>query len=99
MTLKQLLSIGILISGIGASFPPIINLDITQKVIQPMRRETVHDSKKNVVAGRWICITHDINISQYFAPLQTEITICNHLEFTNGKGEKVILTDIYGYAY
>ena len=41
----------------------------------------------------------DAWIIYYYAPLETRITIRYHLEFTNGKGEKVKLKDIYEYVY
>lgn len=66
MTLKPLLYIGILILGIGASFPPTMNLNKLLKETRNLYMAPVHDSTKNVVAGSWIRITRDINISQYF---------------------------------
>ena len=75
MTLKPLLIIGILILGICASFPPAINLNSTQKEIQSALRETVHDSLKNVVAGSWIRITRDINISEYFDYMDSLVNV------------------------
>ena len=75
MTLKPLLIIGILILGICASFPPAINLNSTQKEIQSALRETVHDSLKNVVAGSWILITRDINISEYFDYMDSLVNV------------------------
>lgn len=107
MTLKALLFIGILILGIGASFTPIINLDITQKEMQAMRRETVHDSQKMstpaIRSELHLTLTLanflTIWIIYYYAPQETEITIRYHLKFTNSMGEKVKLNDIHGYAY
>lgn len=75
MPLKPLLIIGILILGIGASFTPAFNLNITQKEIQSVRREPVHDSLKNVVAGSWIRITRNINISQYFDYMDSLVNV------------------------
>lgn len=66
MTLKPLLYIGILILGIGASFPPTMNLTKLFKETRNLYMVPAHDSIKNVVAGRWIRITQDINIDQYF---------------------------------
>ena len=106
MTLKALLFIGILILGIGASFTPIINLDITQKEMQAMRRETVHDSQKmsSPVIESELHLTLTLAnfltiwIIYYYAPQETAIRIRYQLEFTNDKSEKVKLNDIYGYA-
>ena len=66
MTLKPLLYFGILILGIGASFPPTMNLTKLFKETRNLYMAHVHDSTKNVVAGSWIHITQDINIDQYF---------------------------------
>lgn len=41
----------------------------------------------------------DAWIIYYYAPLETAIRIRYHLEFTNDKGEKFKLNDIYGYAH
>lgn len=41
----------------------------------------------------------DAWIIYYYAPLETAITIRYHLEFTNGKGDKVKLNDVYGYGF
>jgi L,D-transpeptidase ErfK/SrfK len=66
MTLKPLLYFGILILGIGASFPPIMNLTKPLKETRNLHMVRLHDSTKNVITGSWIRITQDINIGQYF---------------------------------
>ena len=66
MTLKPSLFIGILILVIGASFALITNLNKPIKEISTTHGEHVYDGIKNAVAGSWIAIKRDINISQYF---------------------------------
>lgn len=66
MTLKPLLYFGILILGIGASFPPTMNLTKPLKETRNLHMVRLHDSTKNVITGSWIRITQDINIGQYF---------------------------------
>jgi len=75
MTLKLLLFIGILFLGIGASFPPTMNLTKPLKETRATYKEPVHDSIKNVVAGSWIHITRDINISQYFDYMDSLVNV------------------------
>lgn len=41
----------------------------------------------------------DAWIIYYYAPLETRIAIRYHLEFTNGKGDKFKLNDVYGYGF
>jgi L,D-transpeptidase ErfK/SrfK len=75
MTLKPLLFIGILILGIGASFPPTMNLTKPLKETRNVYLAPVHDSTKIVVAGSWIHIAQDINISQYFDYMDSLINV------------------------
>lgn len=66
MTLKPVLFIGILILGIGASFPPPINSNKLPKETPVGPKEFIPDSVKKIITGSWIHITRDIAISQYF---------------------------------
>ena len=75
MTLKALLFIGILILGIGISFPPVIDLNKPKRVLRTAQMEIIHDSLKNVVAGSWIRITRDINISEYFDYMDSLVNV------------------------
>ncbi|WP_297693854.1 L,D-transpeptidase [uncultured Eudoraea sp.] len=75
MTLKPLLFIGILILGIGASFPPTMSLTKPLKETRNVYMAPVHDSTKIVVAGSWIHIAQDINISQYFDYMDSLINV------------------------
>lgn len=75
MTLKPLLFIGILILGISASFPPTMSLTKPLKETQNVYMVPFHDSTKIVVAGRWIHIAQDINISQYFDYMDSLVNV------------------------
>ncbi len=79
MTLKPLLYFGILILGIGASFPPIMNLTKPLKETRNLHMVRLHDSTKHVITGSWIRITQDITIGQYFDYMDSLVNLYDSL--------------------
>jgi len=79
MTLKPLLYFGILILGIGASFPPHMNSNKPIKETRAGYKELAYDSIKNVVTGSFIPITRDITISQYFNYVDSLVNVYDSL--------------------